>query len=150
MSTEVQITATTVDVSSIINVLIPFVVVVLGLLLTWLTKKLAKWLGLKADSEAAQFIESAAQKALALAQDNLKQRIEGKPISIDVRNALAAEAAIYLIEAVPTRLKQLGITAEQVQKLLEARIALNTTSPETSVAVPTPAATIEVKTAGDR
>lgn len=144
-----EIVVTTIDLGPLIrDVVMPFVSVILTILLGWAAKKFSDWIGVKRDEAFAQKVEEAMKNGLALAQARLEERIGRGPINVETKSELVATAGRYASEHVPKALKALGVTPEALHEKLEARLELNTTPPEQSIAVPTPAATIEVKPAG--
>ena len=144
--TSIEIVATTVDISPLINqVLIPFAVALGSVLAAWIAAKVAALLGIKRDDALAAKLEEAMKNGLALAQARLEERIGAGPINIETKSQLVATAATYARDHVPGTLKALGVTPAALQEKLEARLELNTVPPERSVAVPTPAATDQAK-----
>lgn len=142
----IEIVATTVDISPLINqVLIPFAVALGSVLAAWIAAKVAALLGIKREDALAAKLEEAMKNGLALAQARLEERIGTGPINIETKSQLVATAATYARDHVPGTLKALGVTPAALQEKLEARLELNTVPPEQSVAVPTPAATIAVE-----
>jgi hypothetical protein len=149
MNTEVVVA--TVDLGPLIrDVLLPFLGVVLTVIAGWAGKKFAEWMGVKRDDALAAKIEEAMKNGLALAQSRLEQKIGTGPINVETKSELVATAGKYATDHVPGALKALGVTPEVLQEKLEARLGLNTTPPEQSIAVPTPPASTEVKPAADR
>lgn len=149
MNTEVVVT--TIDLGPLIrDTVLPFVSVVLTVLAGWAAKRFSDWIGVKRDDALAVKIEEAMKNGLALAQSRLEQKIGAGPINVETKSELVATAGKYAADHVPGALKKLGVTPEALQEKLEARLELNITPPEQSIAVPTPAASIEVKPAADR
>lgn len=146
MNTEIVVT--TIDLGPLIrDVLLPFLGVILTALLGWAAKRFSDWIGVKRDDALALKIEEAMKNGLALAQARLEQRLGPGPLHVDVKSEVVATAGKYAADHVPGALKALGVTPAALKEKLEARLELNTTPPEQSIAVPTPAATIEVKPA---
>lgn len=133
---------TVVDLGPLLNqVVIPFVIAVLGVLGAWVLMQLRARLGLQANSDAAAMLETAMQNGLALAQAELQRRSAG-PVTVDMHSAIAASAANYVTSQAPAVLKQLGVTPDLLADKLKARIALNTTPADQSVAVPNDASVV--------
>ena len=133
---------TTINVAPLINeVVIPIVVALAGVLATWLSTKLAALLGVKKDDALAARLEEAMKNGLAFAQSQLADKFDKGPIDIDVKNHLIASAADYASSHVPDTLKQLGIGPHELAEKLAARLQINTTPAELSVAVPIPPST---------
>lgn len=144
--TTIEVVATTVDISPLINqVLIPFAVALGSVLAAWIAAKVAALLGIKREDALAAKLEEAMKNGLALAQARLEERLGAGPINIETKHQLVATAATYARDHVPGTLKALGVTPSALQEKLEARLELNTVPPEQSVAVPTPPATDQAK-----
>ncbi len=134
-------TEATIDLAPLVHqVLLPIAVAVGGVLATWLAKKMADLLGVQRDDKLAARLEDAMQKGLAFAQSRLEKKIGQGPILLDVKHEIVAEATRYAVDQVPGTLKALNVTPEQLADKLAARLELNTTPPEKSIAVPTPPA----------
>jgi hypothetical protein len=130
---------TTVDLAPLIDqVVIPCAVILLGGLATWLSQKAAAWMGAKKDDVLAAKLEEAMKFGLAFAQSKLGERIGDGPIKVDVKSALVATAAGYAANHVPDTLKALGVGPKELAEKLAARLELNTTPADQSIAVPTP------------
>jgi hypothetical protein len=111
----------------------------IGVLLTWLTPKLQAWLGQEAACKAAGLLDQALHYALAWGQAEVAQKVAAGAIVVDVKSAAVAQAAQYLQTQMPAKLKAMGIDPAALDQKLEARYAYNTTPPEQSAAIPTPA-----------
>lgn len=132
---------TAVDLAPLIReTLLPIASAVGLVLATWLTKKLADLLGIQREDKLAGKLEDAMRNGLAFAQARLERKIGDGPILIDVKREIVAEAARYAADQVPKAMKALNVTPDQLAAKLTARLELNTTPPEKSIAVPTPPA----------
>jgi len=132
---------TTVDIAPLIReVLLPIASALGMVLATWISAKIAELLKIRRDDALAAKVEEALRNGLALAQSRLEDKIGSGPIPIDVKSQIVADAAHYAATHVPAALKKLGVTPDVLQEKLEARLGLNTTPPEASIAVPTPPA----------
>ncbi len=132
---------TTVDMAPLIRETLLPIASALGLVLaTWLAKKLADLLGVQREDKLAGKLEDAMKNGLAFAQARLERKIGDGPILIDVKREIVAEAVRYAVEQVPGAMKALKVTPQQLADKLTARLELNTTPPEKSIAVPTPPA----------
>lgn len=130
--------AATVDIGPLVSeIVIPAVVALLGLLATWLARKAVGWFGMQQDGRATELLEAAMKNGLAYAQAQLAGRIGTGPIAIEVRSEAVAIAANYAVTHVPDALKLLGVDRGKLVDKLTARLALNTTPPGQSIAVPT-------------
>lgn len=133
--------STAIDIAPLVReTLLPIASAVGLVLATWLGKKLADLLGVQREDKLAGKLEEAMKNGLAFAQARLERKIGDGPILIDVKREIVAEAAKYAVEQVPGTLKALSVTPDQLANKLTARLELNTTPPERSIAVPTPPA----------
>ena len=131
--------AATIDLAPFLHEFLLPVASALGMVLaTWLAKKVADWLNVRRDEAFIGKLEEAMKNGLALAQSRAEQQIRDKGLTIEVKSQLVADAANYAAAHVPGALKALGVGPRELTEKLEARLELNTTPPEQSVAVPTP------------
>lgn len=130
--------STTVDLAPLIReVALPIAVALGGVLATWLSAKLAGLLNIKRDDALAAKLEQAMKNGLAFAQSRVSDQIGSGPIAVEIKNEIVRDAARYAVGHVPDALKSLGVTPEVLAEKLTARLELNTTPPEMSIAVPT-------------
>lgn len=120
-------------VSNVVWPILSALVLALG---AWGVQKVSARLGIQNNQALANTVEQALTNGLALAQS----RVGDVPLTIDVKNKIVARAAQYALDHVPEAMGKLGIGKDALLEKLEARLALNTTPPEKSVAVPTPPA----------
>lgn len=133
-------TATSIDFSPFIaQYVLPLVFGILGLLGSWVLLQLRTKLGLTNDAWLSSRLEDAMRNGLALAQSQLQLKVAQGPIALDLKNQAVAIAAQYTLDHVPDTLKALGVDQGQLMQKVEARLAVNTTPAEQSIAVPTPA-----------
>lgn len=118
------------------NVVWPLLSAVLLAIGAWGVQKLSAWLGIKNNEVLQNTVESAMKNGLAYAQS----KVGDVPLTVDVKNQIVATAANYAIKHVPDAMAKLGVGQDVLLEKLEARLSLNTTPPEKSVAVPTPPA----------
>lgn len=131
--------AATIDLAPFLHEFLLPVASALGMVLaTWLAKKVADWLNIRRDDALIAKLEEALKNGLALAQARAQQKIDEKGLTVEVKSQLVADAANYAATHVPGALKALGVGPRELAEKLEARLELNTTPPEKSVAVPTP------------
>lgn len=103
----------------------------------WGVQKFSQWLGIKNNEALGKTVEDALRNGLAYAQS----KAGDVPLTVDVKNEIVATAANYAIKHVPDAMKKLGVGQDVLLEKLEARLSLNVTPPEKSIAVPTPPAT---------
>ena len=92
-----------------------------GVLATWLARKFAALLHLQSDDVVRQYLERALDAAAQLGLN--KAMAEGQKLgAVDLHNAAAAHGAQYVIDNVPDALNRLGITPDQVEDMIRARL----------------------------
>lgn len=129
----------TIDLAPLLHEILLPIASALGMVLaTWLAKKVADWLNVRRDEAFIGKLEEAMKNGLALAQSRAEQQIRDKGLTVEVKSQLVADAANYAAAHVPGALKALGVGPRELAEKLEARLELNTTPPDKSVAVPTP------------
>lgn len=114
--------------------------VILTALAGWIAKKISTYYSLKNDDLFRQALQGAVTRGLALAQSQIAGAAQGNRLTVDVKNALVARGLQYVMEHEPEAAKALGYDPVSLAQKIEATLAVNTTPPETSVAVPTPPA----------
>lgn len=120
----------------IANVVWPLLSALVLALGAWGVQKISARLGIQNNQALANTVEQALTNGLALAQS----KVGDVALTVDVKNKIVARAAQYALDHVPEAMDKLGIGKEALLEKLEARLALNTTPPEKSVAIPTPPA----------
>lgn len=132
-----DVTSTAIDFAPIVQqVVVPLVIAVLGTVGTWALVRLKSWLGIKENSQLATTLDAALQNSLAFAQSRLPNVVATVPLSIATKNEVIGVAATYALAHVPDTLKALGVDQALLRQKLEARLSINTTSAEQSIAVP--------------
>lgn len=116
-----QDATTTLDFSPILNHLVEIVAGILMVLGTWAIHRLSAFLKLKEDSEVRAYLETSLDNAIAYAKAAARER-GGDWLQVDVKRSMVAEAANYVIRATPDALKRFGITPDQLQDMLRARL----------------------------
>jgi hypothetical protein len=108
------------------DLVITYVIPALGIAITGLlsvaVQRLWAWLGIKMDDSARAVLDAATSRGIAFAEHALDAKIASLPKSIDVRNAVAAEAINYVAPKVPDALARLGITPEQLADRVTATV----------------------------
>jgi hypothetical protein len=131
--------STVIDLTQIAIALLPFVFGALVVVLQiFLPKLLAALHVQNATGLSAEFL-SQMQLALAWGQQKLGTKIAATGLTVDTHNQLVALAGSWLADHAAQSIEAQKLTTQQVEQKLEALIALNTTPPEQSVALPTPA-----------
>jgi len=126
-----------IDFAPLVNqVIMPLAIAVLGAVGTWAVVRFKTWLGIKQTSQLATTLDTALQNGLAFAQSQLPGVVANMPLSLATKNDVLAVAANYAITHVPDTLKALGVDQAMLLQKLEARLSINTTPSEQSIAVP--------------
>lgn len=113
---------TTIDFGPLLReVVMPFAVMLAGVLATWLSVRLAKWLGLKSDEEVRKYLEPVLQNALAYAQ----AKLDKLPTTVATKNEIVAVAANFAIAHAADGLKFFKLDQEAVERMLRARLEAN-------------------------
>lgn len=114
--------STAINFAPLLNEVVwPLVIALAGVLATWLSAKLAKWLGLKNADEVRKYVEPALQNALAYGQ-----AATGKlPLTVETKSQIVATAANFAIAHVADGLKMLGIDRDGLIRMLQARLEAN-------------------------
>jgi hypothetical protein len=134
--------STSIDLAPIlVQYVLPFAFSVLAMVgslaLLWLRKRL----GMAADDQNAGKLEDAMRNGLAFAQSQLQATVAaGGPMNLQLKNQILSIAAKYAADHVPDAMKALSVGEDLLKQKLEARLSLNTTPPDQSMAVPTPPA----------
>lgn len=114
---------TQLDITPIINLLVPIGFAVLSAFGSVAVKKIADYFHLKADDTSRQYLETAMTNAIAFARAEAnKSAGHGMAVSVSMNN-VERTAAQYALNAVPGAVKRLGLTPEHVQKMVAARLA---------------------------
>lgn len=125
-----------IDFAPFVNdIVLPITGTFLLALATWGMQQLAARLHLKQTEALQKLAEQAMQNGLAYAQS----KIGALPMTADTKHEFVAVAAGYAMDQAQKELTRLGVTGGMLAQKLEARLSLNTTPPESSAAVPTPA-----------
>jgi hypothetical protein len=132
--------STITDIAPLLNqIVFPAVISLLGILGGYVLLWVKKRMGMAADDQNAGKLEDAMKFGLAFAQSQLQAQASG-PLNIDLKSPILTVAAKYAMDHAPDAMKALGVGEDLLRQKLEARLSLNTTPPEKSVAVPTPPA----------
>lgn len=130
-------TAGAIDFAPLVQqVVMPLVIAILGAVGTWALMKFRSWLGIKESSQLATTLDTALQNGLAYAQAQIPGVVANMPMTLTAKNEVVGLAARYALAHIPDTLKALGVDQALLRQKLEARLSINTTSAEQSIAVP--------------
>ena len=127
--------ATTIDFSPVLTPLLQLAGLVLTGVAGWAVTKLATYLHVQSQSALLSTVVGVVDRGIAYGQQVVQAKID-TGVKVDVKNAVAAEAANYVIAKAPSTLKSLGMDASHVADLVLARLP----PAPGAVAAPPPAA----------
>ena len=130
-----------VDLTQVAIAALPFVFGILAVVVQKGISKIAAWLRLQNDAALSAQFNPLAQLALAAAQNSLSTLINQKGLTVDVKSQLVAEAGRWMADHAAQQIAAKKYDPVDVANHLAAMLHLNTTPPEQSIALPTPAAT---------
>lgn len=78
--------------------------------------------GLEIDAAQRAVVDQAMQKAIGFAVSKVQDMVKGKPLTIDVKNAMVAEAANFAIAHAPEALDHFGIGPDEIATKLKAMV----------------------------
>ncbi len=92
--------------------------------------------GIELDASTRAYLNTALDSAVGWATLKASERLGRQPISIDVKSAVVADAANYLLDRVPDALAHFSLTNADVEQLIEARLTgmFNVDAPEPETA----------------
>jgi hypothetical protein len=121
----------------IVNVVFPFAAAIVTVLVGWLSKRAATYFGLQNDALYRDALQGAMQHGLAYAQSRVVGAADAGSLTLDVKNQLIRTATQYALEHEPEAAKALGVDQASIVEKVTALLAINTTPPAQSAAVPT-------------
>lgn len=127
---------TFVDFTPVLNVVIQFLALLVGGLLTWALTKWGKKLGVDRDTELGKIIENSIQRGLSLAANEAKKVAANRLGKVDLHSPVIAGATTYVIQSAPDALKHFGITEERLMEMIMARAVERTDIPTTHTVTP--------------
>ncbi len=131
------VATSTVDLSPILNPLIEIAGLVLSGFAMWALQRVATHFGISTKSALFQAVLGATDRGIAYAQNVVEARAD--TATVDVKNAVAAEAANYVTSKMPEALNKLGMTEQHVADLVLARLPQDDPKPALPpAAVPQP------------
>ncbi|NBN63093.1 inadl protein [Pannonibacter tanglangensis] len=117
--------STVVDLSPVAVPLIEIGITLLGAALLWLLRRLIGVIEQRTGMQLDEQMRRRLQDALYYAVEYARARVAGAasgPVTVDVRSAMAAEAARYAMQAVPQALSHFGIDRARLIEMIEARL----------------------------
>lgn len=111
---------TVVDVGPVLETLLGSLAAAVMAIGSWALARLAKRLGLEADSKIRAYLDEALYRAIGYATSRLRD--EGTPILIDVKSELVARATNYILDRVPDAVSHFGLDSRSIGRLIEARL----------------------------
>lgn len=112
---------TTVDLAPVISPILEALFGVVAGLAGWALRHFTVWLKLKQDSEVRAYLEDAVYAGINVARAKAGAALPGK-LTIDLKVALAADVAEYLIDHVPDALARFGLTGEALENYVLGRL----------------------------
>ena len=101
--------------------LLPFLAVVLTALVGIGIRYLGKKIGIEEESQLAEALQGAAERAVLLGLDRVAQ--SGRPLTVEVKHEILATAATYLLDRVPEATRHFGLSdPRRIEDFLEARL----------------------------
>lgn len=123
VSTAALAADTAVDLSPVLSSLTEIAAVVLTAVGVWLARRVSRWLGVQEDDRLRGLVEDAIANGIAYAADTVRERV-ARGVEVDVRSALVADAADYVVDAIPDTLRRFGITPAQLDRKIRARLSI--------------------------
>ena len=113
-------TQTAIDLSPILSDIIMFVGVLLAGVATWAVTKVAAHYNIKLDDSARALIDTAITNGIKYAENQGQLLIAGA--KVETGNAALATAVNYVIAHIPDALTRLGVTQQQLEEKIIARL----------------------------
>ena len=124
---------TTIDFSTIEPLVNELLLGVLTALASFAAMRISGWLKARRDSELGQIVEKALNMGISFAMSRLTD-LEKAHRTVEVKNALVADAANYALVHVPDAVKALGLSGDHLQRMIEARLGVDDAAVETPAA----------------
>lgn len=141
-TTAVPSSQTIVDVSSLVTTALQMIALPIGTFLVWGFWKAVGLLGLKIDDSVRDVIDQGLEKAIGYGIARVQATVAGKPITIDTKNAIVAQAVNFATTHLPDALSHFGVTPAMLNDMLEARLGMMAATTASAPAVAAaPAAT---------
>ncbi|MBI3677910.1 MAG: hypothetical protein HY243_14980 [Proteobacteria bacterium] len=113
---------TTANFTTIIDYFFQILAAVLLGLVTWAVKRYSASLGFQLDDQQRVFLDQAIQNGVAWAVKTADAAAQAKFGKVDVKDPRIALVATYLSEHAPDALKKLGLTDEQIERKIIAKL----------------------------
>lgn len=122
----------------VVQYVLPALGAILTALAAWAVQALAARSKMQNTAVLADLLNTAVTHGLAFAQTKVAAAAAGGVLSVDVKNQVVKNALDYAMTHAPDAATKLGYTPDKLTEKIEATLAVNTTPPEKSLAVPTP------------
>lgn len=114
---------TTIDFAPLLaEYVLPAVAAFISALLMWLARKAAQFFDIKMDDSRSAIVHGVIDRGIALGQKRVAI-LASDHLKVDVRNAVAAQAAQYAIDRAPDALKRFGLNKEGLEDMIEAKMS---------------------------
>ncbi len=126
---------TTIDLAPVVNPVLDAIFGAVAALAGLAINHLTVWLKLKQDAEVRRYLENTVYAGINVARAKAGDALAGK-MTVDVKIALAAEVAEYLIARVPDGLARFGLTGDALKDYVLGRLGGGDPLPLPAIAVP--------------
>jgi hypothetical protein len=109
-----------IDFTPIASILVEILVVVLGVLGSYLIYKVKKHFDITDNGVLNDLLNEAVTRGVDYAEVKLRQA--GKSVTVETSNEAVATAANYIIKGVPKAIAQFGLTEERIKEIVESRL----------------------------
>lgn len=116
--------AATIDAAPVGAFILETFLAALGVVVAWGVKVLSDKVGVDKDSELRRLFDEAALNGLAFARGQLGDRFDQMDLDWEVEDEAVAEAANYVLDAIPDTLRHFGFGRVGVEKRLRARLRM--------------------------
>lgn len=117
---------TVVDFQPVLALIIAIIGAVIIAVLRPGTKALVAYLetksGIELDASTRAYLQTAIDGAVSWATQKVGDGLKDKSVTLDVKSELVAHAADYLLDRVPDALEHFGLSAKDIEQLIEARL----------------------------
>lgn len=127
-TTAIPSSQTVVDISSLVTTALQLIGLPIATFLVWGFWKGVGLLGLKVDDSVRAVIDQGLQKAIGYGVTQVQSYAAGRPITIDVKNALVKEAADFAQDHIADALAHFSITPAMLNDMLESRLGMMATA----------------------
>jgi hypothetical protein len=117
--------AATLDLNWIVPLSLPYLETLAVSVLTigagWVLSRLSRRLGLSIDAARSGALHGAIERAVRYGLNRAASETQGR-LTFETRHSVIARSASYLEETMPQTLKHFGLTADALDKLIEAHL----------------------------